>query len=104
MATPEAVRASSAAAALSIDATLVDIGPNRRAGGGAAELDEALTASQAAVPLGVSRPPLVAGLEAGRIPYDQVACADHTGSYGILVDWRAERKKFTKGSAWITNR
>lgn len=70
MPTPDEVRASSAAAAASIDAILADVVPKRR--DRAPVLDQVLSTSQAAVLLGVSRPTLVAWLEAGRIPYHQV--------------------------------
>ena len=67
MPTPDQVRSSSVAAAASIDPALADIVPERLTD--VAERDEVLTTVQAAAILGVSRPTLVAWLEAGRIPY-----------------------------------
>ena len=68
--TPDQVQASSVAAAASIEATLAGIVPEHSAD--VAERDEVLTTGQAAAMLDVSRPTLVAWLEAGRIPHHRV--------------------------------
>ncbi len=68
--TPDQVRASSVAAAASIDATLADIVPEHSAV--VVKDDVVLTTGQAAALLDVSRPTLIAWLEAGRIPHHRV--------------------------------
>jgi excisionase family DNA binding protein len=68
--TPDEVRSSSAAAAETIDTILADVLPEHWEP--AAEPDEALTSGQAAVLLGISRPTLIAWLDAGHIPFHRV--------------------------------
>jgi excisionase family DNA binding protein len=65
--TPHQVCASSAAAAELMDKILADVIEQHDVP--APPHDEVLTTSQAAVLLGISRPTLVAWLEAGRIPF-----------------------------------
>ena len=71
--TPDEVRSSSAGAAGSIDTILTEVIDEAVDPTPAAE--ETLTAGQAATLLGVSRPTLVAWLEAGRIPFHR--CGTH---------------------------
>ena len=61
------MRSSSAAAAASIDTILAGLIDSD--GDPVPEADEVVTTGQAAALLGVSRPTLVAWLEAGHIPY-----------------------------------
>lgn len=71
--TPHQVCASSDAAAELMDKILADVIEQRDVP--APPHDEVLTTSQAAVLLGISRPTLVAWLEAGRIPFHW--CGSH---------------------------
>ncbi len=81
--TPHQVRASSASAAELMDMILADVIEQHVVP--APPHDEVLTTSQAAVLLGISRPTLVAWLEAGRIPFQRRGTHRRVTRSGVLA-------------------
>ena len=80
---PEQVRSSSAAAAAAMDTLLADL-PLPATPDATPEPDQLLTTAQAAGLLGVTRPTLVAWLEAGRIPHQRAGTHCRVRSTDVL--------------------